>query len=126
MTTVKPPEYGTPEYKLWTAGAVAEHRAVREGMNDDSKQIYEAVEALAQRGDDADQITRWVAVVFTAEWTWRQRFRLAWELIGPKHFRRSIKVSVDPRKWWIGYYRTDKYHYVCLLPAVAIRWDRRS
>jgi hypothetical protein len=34
-------------------------------------------------------------------------------------------VYLEPRDVWIGYYRGDRHHYVCLLPCVVIRWARR-
>jgi hypothetical protein len=36
-----------------------------------------------------------------------------------------MSVYIEPRDWWIGYYRGDTHHYVCLLPCVVIRWERR-
>ncbi len=36
-----------------------------------------------------------------------------------------MKVYIEPRDWWIGYYRGDDHHYVCPLPTVVIRWARR-
>jgi hypothetical protein len=35
-----------------------------------------------------------------------------------------MKVYIDRRDWWVGYYRGDTHHYVCLLPTVVIRWRR--
>lgn len=37
-----------------------------------------------------------------------------------------MKVYIDTNDWWIGYYRGDTHHYVCPLPCVVIRWNRRS
>lgn len=37
-----------------------------------------------------------------------------------------MKVYIDTNDWWIGYYRGSNYHFVCPLPTVVIRWDRRS
>ncbi len=39
---------------------------------------------------------------------------------------RNLRVYVDLRDWWVGYYRGDRHHYVCPLPTVVIRWDRAS
>jgi hypothetical protein len=36
-----------------------------------------------------------------------------------------MKVYFDFRDWWIGYYKGDSHHYVCLLPTLVIRWDRK-
>jgi hypothetical protein len=33
----------------------------------------------------------------------------------------GLKVYVEPRDWWIGYFRGDEYHYVCPLPCVVVR-----
>lgn len=35
-----------------------------------------------------------------------------------------MKVYLDLRDWWIGYYRGDDHHYVCVLPTVVVRWQR--
>lgn len=40
------------------------------------------------------------------------------------HYRR-FTIYRDPHDWWIGYYRGDSNHYVCLIPSVVIRWARR-
>lgn len=37
-----------------------------------------------------------------------------------------MKVYIEPRDWWVGYYRGDEHHYVCPLPTVVIRWDRKA
>lgn len=37
----------------------------------------------------------------------------------------STTVYVDRRDWWIGYYRGERYHFVCPLPCLVIRWERR-
>jgi hypothetical protein len=37
-----------------------------------------------------------------------------------------VKVYIDTRDWWIGYYRGDTHHYVCPLPTVVIRWRRAA
>ena len=42
------------------------------------------------------------------------------------HFRRHPVVYIEPRDWWIGYYRGDRHHYVCPLPTVVIRWPRKG
>ena len=36
----------------------------------------------------------------------------------------TVKVYREPRDWWVGYYRGDAFHYVCLLPTIVIRWPR--
>jgi hypothetical protein len=34
-------------------------------------------------------------------------------------------VHVNWNDWWIGYFRGDTRHYVCLVPCVVICWKRR-
>ncbi len=35
-----------------------------------------------------------------------------------------VSIYFDLRDWWVGYYRGDTYHYVCILPTLVIRWNR--
>lgn len=35
------------------------------------------------------------------------------------------RIYLDFRDWWIGYYRGEDHHYVCILPTLVIRWRRR-
>jgi hypothetical protein len=37
-----------------------------------------------------------------------------------------VKVYIEPRDWWIGYYRGDRHHFVCPLPCLVIRWARHG
>lgn len=37
-----------------------------------------------------------------------------------------LRVYLDWRDWWIGYYRAENYHYVCPLPCLVVRWARRG
>lgn len=37
----------------------------------------------------------------------------------------GVRVYIDTRDWWIGYYGGPNHHYVCLLPTVVVRWRRR-
>ena len=37
-----------------------------------------------------------------------------------------VKVYFDFNDWWIGYYRGDSHHYVCLIPTLVIRWNRKA
>lgn len=37
-----------------------------------------------------------------------------------------MKVYIDPADWWLGYYQGPNHHYVCVLPTVVIRWNRRK
>lgn len=36
-----------------------------------------------------------------------------------------MKVYIDTNDWWIGYYRGEHYHFICPLPTVVIRWNRK-
>lgn len=48
-------------------------------------------------------------------------------LWGPRTRWQRVRehVYLEPRDVWVGYYRGDRHHYVCLLPCVVIRWARR-
>lgn len=35
-----------------------------------------------------------------------------------------LSICLDFDDLWIGYYRGENWHYVCLLPTVVIRWIR--
>jgi hypothetical protein len=37
-----------------------------------------------------------------------------------------VNIYLDSRDWWVGYYRGNEHHYVCPLPTVVIRWERRA
>lgn len=37
-----------------------------------------------------------------------------------------MKVYIEPRDWWIGYYRGPNHHYVCPIPCVVIRWPHKA
>jgi hypothetical protein len=37
-----------------------------------------------------------------------------------------VKLYVDTNDWWVGYYRGEHYHFVCVLPTVVLRWRRRG
>lgn len=38
----------------------------------------------------------------------------------------GVYFHVNLRDWWVGYYRSDDHHYVCLLPCLVIKWCRRG
>jgi hypothetical protein len=38
---------------------------------------------------------------------------------------RTPRIYFDFNDWWIGYYRGETHHYVCLLPSLVIRFNRR-
>lgn len=41
------------------------------------------------------------------------------------HMLYDGKVYFDFSDWWVGYYRSDRFHYVCPLPTVVVRWARK-
>jgi hypothetical protein len=128
MSALQAPEWGTPERSWWSAGAAAEARLRYEGTTADGRQFLSCVEAMAQGGSSPTEMVAWLGAVFCCEQPWRERLRIAWRIwrsasrVRP---RRSVKVYLEPRDWWVGYYRGDDHHYVCLLPCVVIRWNRR-
>lgn len=36
-----------------------------------------------------------------------------------------MKFYLDFNDWWVGYSRGETHHYVCPLPTLVTRWDRR-
>jgi hypothetical protein len=38
----------------------------------------------------------------------------------------NIKIYFDFKDWWIGYYRGSNYHFICPLPTIVIRWERKK
>jgi hypothetical protein len=40
--------------------------------------------------------------------------------------RKPMKLYFDSRDWWIGYFRGEDHHYVCLIPTLVFRWERRE
>lgn len=84
------PKRGTDEYRWWRAGATAEAYARHEGMIPSGRNVFDLVETMAQRGDDGNDITDMVAVVYTVEWPLRWRLSLAWRILwGPY----GLKIS---------------------------------
>ena len=43
-----------------------------------------------------------------------------------KRFSDWVNVYIDVRDCWVGYYRGQHHHYVCLFPTVVIRWHRKK
>lgn len=37
----------------------------------------------------------------------------------------AMVIYLDFRDWWIGAYRGPNHWYICPLPCVVIRWERR-
>jgi hypothetical protein len=61
----------------------------------------------------------------TPRLTWRTMMR---RRRGGVEFREDfgqLALYLEPRDWWIGYYRGSSHHYVCVLPCLVIRWNRR-
>lgn len=76
-----PPAPGTREWQWWHRGAQAEYAAIVDSMSESGVRVYDTVATLAGAGRSADQIVRWVAVVFTGGWSLRERLRLAWRVV---------------------------------------------
>ena len=36
-----------------------------------------------------------------------------------------MRIYIDKRDLWVGYFRGDDYHYVCPLPTLVIRWPNK-
>lgn len=45
-------------------------------------------------------------------------------LIRDHRGKAQLKIYIDLNDWWIGYFRGDNHHYVCVIPTVVIRWNR--
>jgi hypothetical protein len=41
-----------------------------------------------------------------------------------KQGSKELSVYRDTNDWWIGWYRGEEHHYVCLIPTIVIRWKR--
>lgn len=37
-----------------------------------------------------------------------------------------MKIYLDFRDWWIGYYRGPDHHYACPIPCLVVRWERKE
>lgn len=72
---------GSPELKAFWRGAREEANARAEGMTLRGHEVADYVETVAKQGRGGDEIVSSVARVFTADWTWRKRARLAWRLV---------------------------------------------
>lgn len=75
------PKRDTDEHRWWIAGATAEHVSHYEGMTKETRELFEAVEVMAQQGDEPDEIVEFTVTVFTCEWPLRKRLRLAWRMV---------------------------------------------
>lgn len=67
--------------KAWKDGAAAEARCRAEGITEDNRQLFDFVETLAQMGRTQDSILWTTAVVFSANWSFVARLRLALRLV---------------------------------------------
>jgi hypothetical protein len=56
---------------------------------------------------------------------WRAEVRCRRSGIELRERLGQLAVYLEPRDWWIGYYRGTSHHYVCVLPCLVIRWNRR-
>lgn len=119
------PPIGTPEREWWIAGARAERQARVESLGKKEREFVSFVDTMADCDYDVDEMARMTAIVYTCEWSWRRRLRLAWGILRPGQ-RCHLRVYRDAADWWVGYYRGDTHHYVCLFPTIVIRWDRRG
>lgn len=52
--------------------------------------------------------------------------RYCWPCLEIAQAPRRPRVYFDFRDWWVGYFRGDHFHYVCILPTVVIRWGRHG
>jgi hypothetical protein len=37
-----------------------------------------------------------------------------------------MKIYLDNRDWWVGWYRGTEHHYICLLPCIVLRVTRKA
>lgn len=70
-----------PERRAYLDGALAEAHLTVCDMTKDGRELYDFVQVVAQQGRTADDITRSVTVVFTADWPLHARLALAWQVI---------------------------------------------
>lgn len=125
VPVVETPAHGTRDRDVWMQGAHAEAAYETARRKQPAGQVYACVQTLTEQGHSADYVAGWVPYVFTADWSWRRRLVLAWRLVRPSRPRRTLRLYVACRDWWVGYYRGDGHHYVCLLPTIVLRWKRR-
>lgn len=85
------PKLGTDERRWWTAGATAEARAIRDGMQKGkATELYDFVLTMAQQGYGPETMTSMVANVYTCEYPLGKRLAFAWSIIwGPY----GLKIS---------------------------------
>jgi hypothetical protein len=56
-------------------------------------------------------------------------YRAAWRIarVRPIYFvRRHVRIYMDQRDLWIGVYVSPDAIYVCPLPCIVFRWQRRA
>lgn len=88
----------TVESLYFYAGAQAEAELRTQGITPSGRQIYDAVETLAQQGHSQDEIAEWVTLVFGPGLSKPQRRRLAWRLL--RGYRRTRKRTPHPWGLW--------------------------
>jgi hypothetical protein len=80
------PAYGTRDYRLWEAGALAEVHARKEGRSAAGLEVLSYVDALARTRPGRDdlsesEIATRVFYVYTAGLPFWRRVRLAWRAV---------------------------------------------
>lgn len=91
--------------------------------------VVELFEVLVEtRGDRerAADLAVTTAVIMGSQDPLRTRLRRAWRVVKPVRLSRQVRLYIDLHDWWVGYYRSDRHHHVCVLPTVVVRWRRRS
>lgn len=78
------PEIGTEAWRHYLAGAKEQYRLTIEGMTDEAKDFYIVVQQLAGTGDSVRDIVIRTSFIYTADWTLRDRLRLAWMIVRQK------------------------------------------
>lgn len=82
------PEHNTPEYEWFAKGAKRAAELDIKGMSDSGRQVYEAVQVMAQNGDSEQALTMSVTYIWGPTLRFRQRWWLAWQLVRPRRARR--------------------------------------
>lgn len=47
-------------------------------------------------------------------------------LLWRKGRARPVHVYPDLRDWWVGYYRSERHHHLCVVPCIVLRIPRRE
>lgn len=86
--SVRYPRRGTQEFDWWSKGRDTEYELSLMGMSESGRQVYDAVQVMAQKGDSEQAITMAVAYIWGPSLRFRQRWSLAWQLVRPRRGRR--------------------------------------